>query len=227
MKSSGSRIFSRFPRRGAVRLPRYRVARLDAEVLARASGDALDLLEDDRALALVDEPPPARPDEAEVHGTAELERLGGPRVDAAPEGGDLEDLEVRVGDADDPAGVHGDALARDRVVLEDQDAHAAPREEEGDREAIDPSAHDDDVPRAGRDPRVAPLEDLAFGHLILHDGYHERRTIVRGTIIRSDGSDFHHPGPMVLRGCRVVNGSYCQPAPVAIQVVEKLTDTKR
>jgi hypothetical protein len=140
------------------------VARLDAEALTRAPRDPIDLVEDARALAVVDEPPPARPGEAEVHGAAELERCGGPRVDAAPESGDLQDLEVRVRDADDPAGVHGDALARDGVVLEEEDAHAAPREEEGDREAIDPGAHDDDVPRAGRDPRVAPLEDLAFGH---------------------------------------------------------------
>jgi hypothetical protein len=143
------------------------VARLDAEALARSPGDALDLVEDAGALAFVDEPPPARADEAEVHRAAELERLGRPRVDAAAEAGDLEDLEVRVRDADDPAGVDGDALARDRVVLEDQDAHAAPREEEGDREAVDAGAHDDDVPRAGRDSRVAPLEDLAFGHRTL------------------------------------------------------------
>src|SRR6185295_8136614 len=34
-------------------------------------------------------------------------------------------------------------------------------------EAVDPGAHDDDVPRAGRDPRVAPLEDLAFDHRTL------------------------------------------------------------
>ena len=144
------------------------VARLDAEALARAPGDALDLVEDARALAFVDEPPPARPDEAEMHGAAELERLGGPGVDAAAEGGDLQDLEVRVRDANDPAGVHGDALAGDRVVLEDQDAHAAPREEERDREAIDPGAHDDDVPRAGRDLRVAPLEHLAFSSYRTH-----------------------------------------------------------
>jgi hypothetical protein len=162
VKSSGSRIFSRFARRGAVRLPRYR-----SRVSTRRPWPALDLVENARALALVDEAAPAGPGEAEVDGAAELERLGRPRVDPAAEGGDLEDLEIRVRDADDPAGVDGDALARDRVVLEDQDPYAAPREEEGDREAVDAGADDDDVPRAGRDPRVASLEDLTFGHRTL------------------------------------------------------------
>src|SRR5262249_32644517 len=111
------------------------VARLDAEALARPQGDALDLVEDARPLALVDEPTPAGADEAEVHRATWLECFGGPRIDAAAEGGDLENLEVRVGDADDPAGVDGDALARDGVVLEDQHAHTALREEEGDRKA--------------------------------------------------------------------------------------------
>src|SRR5262249_35159768 len=105
-------------------------AGVDAEALARATGDALDLAQDTWPFARVGEAGPPPRDEAEVQGPAELERLGGPRVDPAAEGGDLEDLEVRVGDADDPAGVHGDALAWDRVVLEDEDSHAAPREEE-------------------------------------------------------------------------------------------------
>src|SRR5262249_27862193 len=131
---------------------------------AWARGEGCALGGDPGAPPLVNEPPPAGPDEAEVHGAAKVQRLGGPRVDAAAEGGDLEDLEVRVRDADDPAGVHGDALAGDRVVLEHEDPHAAAREEERDRQAVDPGADDDDVPRARGGPRLAPLKDLAFGH---------------------------------------------------------------
>src|SRR5262249_12081143 len=83
---------------GGGRAGRVRAARLGAEALAGAPGDALDLVQDARPVALVDEAAPARPDEAEVHRPAELERLGGPRVDPAAEGGDLEDLEVRIRD---------------------------------------------------------------------------------------------------------------------------------
>src|SRR5262249_19059350 len=143
------------------------VTSLDPEPLAGSPGDALDLGQNAGSLAFVDEPPPARPDEAEVNGSRQLESLRWPRVDPPTEGSDLEDLEVRVGDADDPARIHGDAFARDRVVLEDQDPHTAPRQEERDREAVDPRADDDDVPRAGRDPSVAPLEDLTFSHRVL------------------------------------------------------------